>query len=183
LAEEAWTGLANVPREGERARVGWAGARQHLDDLASVVAVIQRTYRVIDWVFFGMCPPTLRRYAAEVHDMVPIGDYPAMLASLGLDAAIAPLVEHPFNRAKSDLKILEYGVLGIPVVASDVGPYRATPALRVDTLDGWIDAVRALAHDRDAAAARGRELREWVLTHRMLAQMLRHWRRALGNER
>jgi glycosyltransferase involved in cell wall biosynthesis len=183
LSEAVWAGFANRPRGGERPRVGWAGARQHLDDLATIVRLVEETHREIDWVFLGMCPPALRRHAKEVHEMVPVAHYPAKLASLGLDAAIAPLVDHAFNRAKSDLKVLEYGVLGIPVIASNVGPYRATPTLLVDGIDGWIDAVRMLARDREAAAARGNILQSWVLTHRMLAPMLSRWCRALNRER
>ncbi len=121
---EAWKGLQNRPRAGERARIGWAGARQHLDDLALLEKVVAVTHREVDWVFLGMCPPALRRYAAEFHDMVPIALYPAALASLGLDAAVAPLADSAFNRAKSDLKVLEYGILSIPVIASSVGEYR-----------------------------------------------------------
>lgn len=40
------------------------------------------------------------------------------------DIAVAPLVDTPFNRSKSDLKFLEYSMLGLPTIASDVGPYR-----------------------------------------------------------
>jgi hypothetical protein len=174
-----WGGLGNQPRHGARPRIGWAGARQHMHDLALLEGVVATTHTEIDWVFLGMCPASLRRYAAEFHDMVPVGDYPAKLASLALDAAVAPLADHAFNRAKSDLKILEYGVLGIPVIASDIGAYRQTPALRVSGPDEWIDALRALARDRDGVISRGNTLREWVLTNRMLPQMLARWRRAL----
>ena len=114
--------------------------------------------------------------------MVPVADYPAALASLGLDAAVAPLADNAFNRAKSDLKILEYGILCIPVIASSVGEYRRAPVLFAEDADAWIDAIRMLASDRDTAHARGDSLREWVLTHRMLGKMLPDWRRALDSK-
>ncbi|HET9650657.1 MAG TPA: glycosyltransferase [Usitatibacter sp.] len=180
---EAWSGFENRPRGGERARIGWAGARQHLDDLQVIERVVAETHREVDWVFLGMCPPSLRRYAAEFHEMVPVARYPAKLASLGLDAAVAPLADHPFNRAKSDLKVLEYGVLGIPVIASAVGAYRETPAWLVGGFDEWIDAVRSFARDRQSAHAQGHILRQWVLTNRMLTLMLGRWRSALDRER
>jgi glycosyltransferase involved in cell wall biosynthesis/GT2 family glycosyltransferase len=180
---EVWKGVESRPRGGVRARIGWAGARQHQDDLALLEKVVAVTHREVDWVFLGMCPPSLRRYAAEFHDMVPIADYPAALASLGLDAAVAPLADTAFNRAKSDLKILEYGILRIPVIASSLGEYRHTPVVFADDPDAWIDAVRTLARDRDLAQARGDSLHQWVLTHRTLGKNLPGWLRALDRGR
>ena len=179
---EAWGALRNDLRDGPRPRVGWAGGRQHHDDLLLLEQVVAATAGEVDWVFLGMCPPSLRRHAAEYHTIVSVADYPAKLASLGLDIAVAPLQDNAFNRAKSDLKILEYGALGIPVIASPVGPYHGTPVLLAADRDGWIDALRALVRDPDARGARGRQLQEWVLTNRSLAAILPQWQRALSRD-
>lgn len=40
---------------------------------------------------------------------------------------LAPLVDHPFNCAKSDWKYIEYAKFGLVPVLSDVGPYKAVP--------------------------------------------------------
>jgi glycosyltransferase involved in cell wall biosynthesis len=45
------------------------------------------------------------------------------LRLLDFDIGLAPLAYHRFNKSKSDIKVLEYAALGIPVVASDFGPY------------------------------------------------------------
>lgn len=42
----------------------------------------------------------------------------------GFDIGIAPLADTPFNRARSNVKLKEYGAAGVPWLASDVGPYR-----------------------------------------------------------
>lgn len=39
------------------------------------------------------------------------------------DIAVVPLKRHPFNASKSPIAALIYAALGIPVVASDFGPY------------------------------------------------------------
>jgi hypothetical protein len=128
-----------------------------------------------------MCTPELAPYAAEIHDMVPIERYPETLASLALDVAVAPLQDNPFNRAKSNLKLLEYGWLGIPVVASDLEPYRDSPAVLARAGD-WIEAIHALAGDRDAAVVAGARLLEWVEKNHLLAGSIPSWIRALGSE-
>ncbi|MBK8533723.1 MAG: hypothetical protein IPL59_00575 [Candidatus Competibacteraceae bacterium] len=62
---------------------------------------------------------------AEVHPGTPFDAlHPAALAALDLDPAVAPLEHHRFNRAKSNLRLLEYGVLGWPVVCTDILPYQ-----------------------------------------------------------
>ena len=69
--------------------------------------------------------------------MLTVRRYPARLARMNLDIAVAPLVDHPFNRAKSALKLLEYGALALPVVATDIEPYRGAPVSLVgDDPDG-----------------------------------------------
>ncbi len=66
--------------------------------------------------------------------------YPAKLASLDLDLALAPLEQHPFNECKSHLKLLEYGVLGYPVIATDIRPYQGDyPVIRVQNrVEDWV---------------------------------------------
>jgi hypothetical protein len=86
----------------------------------------------VDWVLLGHCPDGLRKPFREIHPPVAIADYPAALAALNLDVAIAPLEINAFNEAKSNLKLLEYGALGYPVVCSDIVPYQGPlPVTRV----------------------------------------------------
>lgn len=184
-----WAGLDDVSRgisrrrDSPRPRVGWAGARQHLDDLRLLEPVMRATHGELDWVFLGQCAPELREMAAEVHPMVPVARYPRRLAELGLDVAVAPLIAHPFNEAKSALKVLEYGALGLPVIASDIRPYRGLPVTFARNADDWIEAVRALAHDRDRAREAGAALRAYVIAQATLDARMPAWRRALGVER
>lgn len=74
------------------------------------------------------------------------------------DAAVAPLVDTPFNRCKSDLKFLEYSALGLPSVFSRVGPYAdaiddgVTGLLADNTVEAWRKALDEIAGDVEAAA-------------------------------
>ena len=132
-----------------------------------------------------MCPAALRPYVKESHDPIEFARYPEKLASLNLDLAVAPLEHNRFNECKSNLRLLEYGVLGWPVVASDISPYREAPVCRVPNQPrAWIRAVRERIHDLDAARAEGDALRNWVREHWMLQQHLDAWLSALspGND-
>lgn len=181
LPRSVWGGLRSLRRQGSRPRVGWAGAQQHGGDLALIADVVRQTAKEIDWVFFGMCPESIRPYVKEFHRGVPFADYPGMLASLNLDLAIAPLERNRFNEAKSNLRILEYGVMGWPVIASDIHPYREGPICRVaNSVPAWVRAVRERAHDLDAAAREGDQLKAWVEKHWILEEHLDCWLDALN---
>jgi glycosyltransferase involved in cell wall biosynthesis len=181
--DEAWLGLRNAKRAGQRPRVGWAGARQHAGDLAIIEPVVRATCKEIDWVFLGMCPPSLAGIAKEVHPMAPVREYPARLASLGLDVAVAPLEDHAFNRAKSNLRLLEYGILGIPVVASAVAPYVDSPATLVaNDLGSWVEAVRSLACDPGRRESEGEGIRRWVMQAGLLRDRLALWEAVLRRD-
>ena len=118
---------------------------------------------------------------AEFHPPVCFDDYPAKLASLDLDLAIAPLEYNRFNEAKSNLRLLEYGVMGWPVVCTNIHPYQNAPVERVaNNPRAWLNAIRARTADLDAAAAEGQRLRAWVLQNYLLEDHLEDWLSALS---
>lgn len=180
LERSRWGDLQRPKKERRKPRVGWAGAQQHGGDLELMLPVVEATANEVDWIFMGMCPPKLRYHVAEVHNAVPFDHYPATLASLDLDLAIAPLELNQFNTAKSNLRLLEYGAVGYPVIATDILPYQNAPVTRVpNNPKAWIDAIREHVHELDATHAAGEQLREWVLSQWMLDQHLDEWLRAL----
>jgi len=180
LERARWQGLRPQRCLEGRPRVGWAGAAGHLGDLQFLASIVQETSKEMDWVFFGMCPDTLRPFVKEFHEWVPIWDYPAKLAALGLDLGVAPLEENAFNEAKSNLRLLDYGVLGIPVVCTDILPYQCgLPVRRVKNRHReWIKAIREMVADREACQSEGNVLREAVLADWMLDRHLDDWRKA-----
>jgi GT2 family glycosyltransferase len=179
LEKSRWLGLSGGRRPSGKPRVGWAGAIGHLGDLGIIAQVVEATAKEVDWIFFGMCPDALRPHVAEFHPWVALHDYAAKLASLDLDLAVAPLEHHPFNEAKSNLRLLEYGVLGYPVLCTDILPYQGNlPVVRTANKHrDWVRAIRDMVADRDACRRAGETLREAVIRDWMLEDHLDEWKR------
>lgn len=60
----------------------------------------------------------------EVRGQVTIRDYPMSLAKMSLDLIVAPLLDNPFNKSKSNIKVLEAAAMQTPIFASDIYPYK-----------------------------------------------------------
>lgn len=95
-------------------------------------------------------------------------DFPQFLGSLGLDIAIAPLEDTQFNRCKSNIKWLEHAMLEIPMVLSNVGPYKdsvthGVDGLLAETKEEWIAYIGKLIEDENSRANIGKEAKESAL--------------------
>ncbi len=184
LAKARWTGLTSQRRFSTKPRVGWVGAQQHQGDLEIVFDVVKTLANDVEWVFMGMCPDEIKPYVHEFIDFVSMDRYPQTMASLNLDLAIAPLELHAFNEAKSNLRLLEYGAMGWPVICSDIYPYRTNhvPVTRVpNEPEAWIQAIRAALADPEALTTAGDKLRDWVFEHYLLEDHLQEWELALSS--
>lgn len=179
LAQDLWAGLSSQRRTSKKPRVGWGGGTSHSGDLEIIAEVVRELANEVDWVFFGMCPDALRPYLHEFHGVIALDIYPAKLASLNLDLALAPLEFHIFNDCKSNLRLLEYGACGYPVVCTDTEAYRGyLPCTRVvsNSTEEWLQAIRMHLADPQASYRMGDELREAVLRDYMLqGDNLRYW--------
>lgn len=176
LEQDIWLPLESRKRTGKKPRIGWAGGTSHLGDLALLKSVIEKTRHEADWIFFGMCPEEIRPLLSEYHAFGELAAYPARLAALSLDIAVAPLEQIPFNQGKSNLRLLEYGILGIPVVCTDIDPYQGSPACCVaNTTEAWVAALRERIHDAEAREREGAAIRRWVQQNYLLERHLDDW--------
>ncbi|SCW34038.1 Glycosyl transferase family 2 [Pseudomonas peli] len=179
LDPQWWRGLSSQRRSSKKPRVGWAGGVSHTGDLEMISDVVKALVDEVEWVFFGMCPDKLRPYVHEFHPGIAIDKYPAALARMNLDLALAPVEQNLFNECKSNLRLLEYGACGFPVVCSDLVCYQgALPVTRVkNRFKDWVDAIRMHISDLDASAKMGDDLRKQVQDSWMLEGInLEAWR-------
>jgi glycosyltransferase involved in cell wall biosynthesis len=122
----------------------------------------------LTFVVAGEAPAWTMREARVERDtrlLAPLVHY-RRLARLELDVFVVPLVEHPWNEARSVLKALEAAALGIPMIVSDVGPYRAVPddvALKVPNTDAaWRAALARMIADASLRTGLAARALTWV---------------------
>jgi GT2 family glycosyltransferase/glycosyltransferase involved in cell wall biosynthesis len=179
LAPHLWNNLHSLRRTSRKPRVGWGGGTSHRGDLEIIAEVVRDLADEVEWVFFGMCPDALKPYIHEFHPGISLEAYPAKLASLNLDLALAPLEFHIFNDCKSNLRLLEYGACGYPVICTDTEAYKGhLPCTRIysNSTNEWLQAIRMHLSDPDASYRMGDELREAVLRDFMLqGENLQYW--------
>jgi O-antigen biosynthesis protein len=183
LPTQWWLNLETVKSEHIKPRVGWAGGSSHRADLELLFDVVKTLANEVDWIFLGMCPDNFRPFIKELHYGVAIDAYPQKLASLDLDLAIAPLENNHFNACKSNLRLLEYGACGFPVVCSDTRAY-VESGLPVQIVKNrykdWLEAIRHHINDLQACHSLGKKLKDevhkkWMLRDEALVEWADAW--------
>lgn len=124
LPVESWPPPKRVVDE-ERVVLGWGGSASHVPDLRILSGVVEQIVAEDPRVEFhchGLKEvPFAEHERIHVLPGVPLAEYPELVATF--DVGLVPLLDTQENRRKSDLKVLEYGAAGLPVVASKVALY------------------------------------------------------------
>jgi len=180
---ENWRwGALTMPAKSERGklRVGWAGGREHVSDLQFILPVVEALHKEVDWIFMGEISESLESFVKESHSAVQFDLYPQTLANLDLDLAIAPLGRNKFNECKTNLRLLEFGIMGWPVICTDILPYQGAPVTRVaNNVNEWIRVIREKINEPDALKKEGLILQKWVVDNYILEDHLDEWMVAL----
>ncbi len=173
-------------------RILCMGTATHDADFAMIEPALSRVVdtfgdRVrIDMIGFsgrGRLPSWVHRLALSP---TAAASYPAFVNSMirqpAWDIGLVPLVDSPFNRAKSALKTLDYAALGLALLASDVPVYRGSLAdgaggmLVPNTGDAWYGAVARLVRDTTLRRTLGQGAWDGYRTRGTLAACLDDWR-------
>ncbi|HEX5146477.1 MAG TPA: glycosyltransferase [Conexibacter sp.] len=97
------------------------------------------------------------------HPSVPIEQLVARESEF--DVALAPLCDTAFNRARSNVKLKEYGAAGAMWLASPVGPFAGMGEQQGGLLvadDAWQATLEALLADQDRRRALAARARRWA---------------------
>jgi glycosyltransferase involved in cell wall biosynthesis len=172
----------------ERVTIGWAGGSSHDNDFAFVRNELRTFLRRHTDVDVHMIGSDYRRELGRP-DARHSGwseNLVEYLTKIDFDIGIAPLAYHAFNKSKSDLKVLEYAALGIPVVATDFGPYsdsvqHGVTGFLVKRPHEWARYLRDLVNDEQMRTEMGDNARRWAATRTIQANVWR-WETAYRSE-
>lgn len=171
--------------------IGWQGSKTHDSDFRMALPALKTVLANRPQVrvrLFGDVPQTIRGQLPDAQFQwvkgVPFDIYPPMLKKVHFDIGIAPITNSRFNQAKSNIKVLEYGVLGLPVVASAVYPYAQTlrdggTGFLAATDRAWTEALIALVDDAALRQRVGTALQQQVWQEWSSVTRLTTWQTAV----
>jgi hypothetical protein len=151
--------------------IGWIAGLEHTED-----AIALRLRETLERVLarhpdvrvetIGVDLGLRERYVR--HELVHFDSLPQHMAQY--DIGIAPLIDIPFNAARSDIKVKEYAASGVAWLASPRAPYRALGEREGGLLvedDAWEAALDALIGDKRRRKQLARAGKSWAKTQRI----------------
>ncbi len=146
--------------------VGWIAAGEHYHDLTELglrdtFARLLDAHERLRFVSIGVklgLPADRCRHVA-------LAQYEDLARHVGtFDIGIAPIADIPFNRARSNVKLKEYAAVGVPWLASPIGPYAGLGENQGGRLvpdDGWFEALDRLVGDERGRRKLAKRARKW----------------------
>jgi glycosyltransferase involved in cell wall biosynthesis len=169
------------PHEGTI--VGWvAGGEHHRDaELLRLREVFEGLLARRPEVHVVTVGVNLRLRDARYHH-IPFLEYAELPSALAqFDVGVAPLADIEFNRGRSNVKLKEYAAVGLPWLASPIGPYAdmgEDEGGRLVPDDGWDEALERLLGDGRARRKLAKRARRWAMRE-TIEQHVERWERAL----
>lgn len=181
LDERIWSADPVFSRDGGPVIVGYSGTATHLRDLKVVeealFEIARRNPGEVVFHFMGFASERMK--ALPGFRFIPFDPsyrgYARTLMANRFDVAVVPLEDNPFNRCKSHIKWLEYGICGTPGVYSNLPGYAGvvrqgeTGFLAGDDPLEWVEAIEALVRDKALRQGIGERVRAEVLSRHTLA--------------
>jgi processive 1,2-diacylglycerol beta-glucosyltransferase len=179
--------------------IGMMGTYTHDDDLLMVLPALKDIYRRYpDRVGFQFIGAILREETRDQLDGLPVkflrtggeeAEYPLFMlwftGQIRWDIALSPLQVSPFNRYKSDIKLLNYCAIGAAGVFTRIAAYQdsvqdRTNGMLVDNQpESWYQAFEELLGDDELRLTIGRKATQYLYSERILAFHYQNWINAL----
>lgn len=187
------------PQPSAGVRLGYMGTHTHDEDVALLLPALQRlaemtparlSLEIVGGLARSESVERLRGLPFPVTFVQPPAvEYPQFLpwfsGNVDWDIALAPLLDTPFNRAKSDIKFLDYAALGAPGVYSHLPVYAesvrdgATGLLAANDPERWAAAIARLIAEPALRRELADNARRYLYSERVLARRAVDWAAAL----
>ena len=190
--------IAGTPFDSKKKVIGYMGTMTHDDDLLMILPALQavcgRHPEVeIEIIGGASCSKTYQQLQdLPVRFLKPArGEdiYPNFMLWftnwINWDIGIAPLMDTDFNRAKSDIKFLDYAAIGAPGVFSDVLAFQKSVHhqgngwLVSNKASSWEEALEFLLEDDGHRINLAKEAQDTVFSSRILKYCATNWLEAL----
>lgn len=175
------------PKSFERITFGWIGAKFHVHDVQLLRDSLDKLYnesldfRVVygGYMYGDPNSETIQQMLTGGNNKKAVERYGYLKAEdeeryaymyNHINVALAPLADTRYNTMKSELKIIEAGHFGIPVIASDVYPYNTVVEHGVNGFlvkkernhKDWLKYMKVFIKNPETAMEMGQELRKTV---------------------
>jgi glycosyltransferase involved in cell wall biosynthesis len=174
--------------------LGYMGTHTHDDDLAIILPALIRLaidspvplmLQVIGGIAQESTAQALQALPFPVQFIrPPVEQYPLFMSwfwqALSWDIALAPLLDTPFNRCKSDLKYLDYAALGASGIYSDLPVYASVEhgvtGMRVTNQpDAWADGLYQLVTQPALRRTLAANAYDYLRRERTLSTQIDRW--------
>jgi glycosyltransferase involved in cell wall biosynthesis len=148
--------------------IGWIAGMEHTEDaielgLRDTLAAVLESHPDARVESVGINLGLADRYVR--HQSVHFNELPQHMARY--DIGLAPIVDHPFNQARSNIKVKEYAASEVPWLASPRGPYQGLGEAQGGLLvadDAWGAALDELIRDARARKKLAKAGKGWAKT-------------------
>jgi glycosyltransferase involved in cell wall biosynthesis len=174
------------PRKHDGVVVGWIAGDEHRLDarelrIGATLRALQEVHPDLHVECVGVDLGLNDRYTYR--RSVDFPELPDIMA--GWDIGLAAVIDSPFNRARSTIKVKEYAASQVPWLASSCLPYAGLGEREGGRLvdpDGWHDALDALIRDERARQQLARAGRSWAKGQTVSATA-KHWEQVFEEAR
>jgi glycosyltransferase involved in cell wall biosynthesis len=193
---EGWVPTEKIGSPDGLKRIFWQGSNTHDEDWNECFEAVQHVMKTRDdvrLVILGFMPSKVRegletegcwKNRVEFQDPMAPEAYFRMIKHIRADVGLAPLTMNYFNDGKSNIKWMENTMIGMPTVASNVGPYAATITHGINgflcrSKDDWFGSIsRCLDNAEDS-----RKIVHWarkkVIDEFNIKTVAQQWRKVL----
>ena len=174
------------PTQSEKVRFGWFGGAQHIPDVDLMAESMKALYkdRSLDGKYLLVCAGWNDNEAYKAYENVFTAGYRnsnyARINAMSVyeyafgynevDVCYAPLRADKFNHYRSELKCVEAGIMGKPLICSKIPQYEDVIKHNVNGLlvgekesGAWYRYTKMLINDKDMRDELARNLQETIL--------------------